>query len=100
MTTVTSNYDSKNIYNVPIGRCNQQTSVEESKYEDKRKSALILRGEYISKKELFKISENKTICLYIVPGAPTLFYQQSNHNSCILSSLASALNYMGDGYAS
>ena len=40
------------------------------------------------------------MCLYIVPGAPTLFYQQGNHNSCILSSLASALNYMGDIYAS
>ena len=38
--------------------------------------------------------------LYIVPGAPTLLYQQGNHNSCILLSLASALHYMGDGYAS
>ena len=38
--------------------------------------------------------------LYIFPGAPTLFYQQGNHNSCILSSLASALHYMGDEYAS
>ena len=38
--------------------------------------------------------------LYIVPGAPTLFYQQGNHNSCIISSLASSLHYMGDGYAS
>ena len=38
--------------------------------------------------------------LYIVPGAHTLFYQKHNHNSCILSSLASALNCMGDEYAS
>ena len=38
--------------------------------------------------------------LYIVPGAPTLLYQQGNHNSCILSSLASELHYMGDEYAS
>ena len=38
--------------------------------------------------------------LYIVTGAPTLFYQQCNQNSCILSSLASALHHMGDGYAS
>ena len=38
--------------------------------------------------------------LYIVPGASILFYQQGNHNSCILSSLASALYYMGDGYVS
>ena len=34
--------------------------------------------------------------LYIFPGAHNLFYQQGNHNSCILSSLASALHYMGD----
>ena len=38
--------------------------------------------------------------LYIVTGAPNLFYQQGNHNSCILSYLASALNYIGDEYAS
>ena len=38
--------------------------------------------------------------LYIILGAPTLFYQQGNHNLCILSSLATALYYMGDEYAS
>ena len=38
--------------------------------------------------------------LYIVPGAPTLFYQQGNWGSCILLSLASAFYYMGDEYAS
>ena len=38
--------------------------------------------------------------LYIVPDAPTLFYKKANHNSCILSSLASVLHYMGDKYAS
>ena len=37
--------------------------------------------------------------LYIVPGTPTLFYQQANHNSCILQLLASALHYMGHRYA-
>ena len=37
--------------------------------------------------------------LYIVPDAPTLFYKKVNHNSCILSSLASVLHYMGDKYA-
>ena len=40
------------------------------------------------------------MCLYIVTGAPILFYQQGNQNSCILSSLESAFNYMGDKYAS
>ena len=72
--------------------------VEEYKYEEKRKNALIGPGEYISKKETRKISEKKTMFLYIVPVAPTLFYQQVNKNSCILSSLASALQYMGDEY--
>ena len=38
--------------------------------------------------------------LYIVTSAPNLFYQQGNQNSCILSSLVSALHYMGDEYAS
>ena len=52
------------------------------------------------KKETRKISEKNTIRLYIVPGAPTLLYQQGNDNSCIISPLASELNYMGDEYAS
>ena len=38
--------------------------------------------------------------LYIVPGEPTLFYQQGSHNSCILSFLGSELYYMCDEYAS
>ena len=93
MTKVTRDDYSQNIYNLPVGKCNQQTSVEEYKYEEKRNNALIVTGESISKKDLIKISEKKKI-LYIVPGAPALFYQQGNHNSCILSSLASAFHYM------
>ena len=100
VTTITRDDDSKIIYNVPVRQCNQQTSVEESNYEEKHNIALILLVEYISNMETSKISESKTIRLYIVPGAPTLFYQQGNHNSCILLSLASALHYMGDEYAS
>ena len=42
MTTVTRDDDSQNTYTVPVGRCNQQTSFEDSKYEDKRKNALIV----------------------------------------------------------
>ena len=63
MTTVTRDDDSKNIYTAPVGRCNQQTSVEESKYEEKRKNALIVPGKYISKKDLRKIPEKKK-CAY------------------------------------
>ena len=53
-----------------------------------------------SKKEPSNISEKNTVLLYIVFGAPTLFYQQGNQNSCILSSLASAFHYIGDKYLS
>ena len=56
MTTVTRDDNSRNIYTVPVGRCNQQTSVEESTYEEKPKSALIFTGEYILKKERRKIT--------------------------------------------
>ena len=52
------------------------------------------------RQEPSKILENKTMRLYIVPGSPNLFYQQGNHNSYILLSLASELHYMGDKHAS
>ena len=100
MTTLTCDDYSQNIYTVPVGQCNQQTSVEESKYEDKPKSVLTVPVGSISKKEPRNLSENKTMRLYIFPGAPTFFYQQGNHNSCILSSLASSFHYMADEYMS
>ena len=50
VTTVTRDDDSQNIYTVPVGGCNQQKLVEEYKYEEKRKNALIVPGESISKK--------------------------------------------------
>ena len=80
MTTVTRDYDSQNIYTVPVGRFNQHKSAEDYKYEEKPKSELIVTGESISKKEPIKILEKKTMHLYIVTGSPTLFYQQGNHN--------------------
>ena len=64
------------------------------------KSALIVPDGSISKKEPSKISENKIIQLYIVPGSHTLFYQQGNKNSFIVSPLYLKLYYMGDGYVS
>ena len=100
MKTVTHDDESESIYTVPVGQCNQHTSVEDSKYEEKRKNALIGPGESISKMEPINRLENKTMRLYIVTGAPTLFCQQGNHKSCILLSLASVLHYMGDGYVS
>ena len=74
MTTVTRNYDSQNIYTVPFGQCNQHTSVEDYKYEEKIKSALIVPGESISKKEPRNTPEKKTMRLYTFPGVPTLLY--------------------------
>ena len=74
--------------------------IDESKYEDILQNALIFPGGYISKEELSKISLKNTIRLYIFPGATNLFYQQGNQNSCIVSSLTSALYYMVDEYAS
>ena len=97
---VTRDDESRNVYTLPIGQCNQLTTFEESKFEKKCKSALINPGEYISKQEPSKISEKKTMVLYIVPGALTLFYQQGNHNTCILLYLASSFCHMVDGYAS
>ena len=51
MTTVTLNYDSQNIYTVPVGRYNGQTSYYDYKYEEKHNNALTGPGESISKKE-------------------------------------------------
>ena len=80
VTTVTHDDYSQNIYTVPVGLCDPQTSVDDSKYEEIHHNALIFPGVSISKKEPIKISEKKTIGLYIFPGAPNLFYQQGNRN--------------------
>ena len=47
MKTVTRDDESGNIYTVPVGRCNELTPVDESKYQEKRKKALIFPGESI-----------------------------------------------------
>ena len=44
MTTVTCDDDSPNIYAVPVERCDLQTSVDESKYEEIHQNALIFLG--------------------------------------------------------
>ena len=56
MATVTHDEDSPNIYTVPARRCDIQTSVYESKYEEIHQNELICPGGYISKKEPSKIS--------------------------------------------
>ena len=63
MTTVTREDESQNIYTVPVERCNQQTSVEESRYEEELNNSLIFPCGFISKKEPSKIPEKKTMRL-------------------------------------
>ena len=87
MKTITRDDDIRHIYTVPVGRCELQTAVDESKYEEIHQNSLIFPGIYMSKKELSKISEKKKMHLYIVPGSHNLLYQQVNHNSCIILSL-------------
>ena len=64
MTTATRDYNSQNIYNVPVGRRNEQTSDDEYKYEEKRKNALIGPGESISKKEPSKIPKKDNALIH------------------------------------
>ena len=47
VTTVTRDDGSRNIYTVPVGQCNELTSVDESNYEEKRQNVLVYTGEYI-----------------------------------------------------
>ena len=56
MKTLTCDDYIPNIYTVPVGRCDLQTSVYEPKYEEIHQNTLIFPGESISKKELSKIS--------------------------------------------
>ena len=69
-------------YTVPVGRCFLNTSQEKHNYLDMQSKAVTSLGKSNKKKEQ-------------VPDGPTIKYSQGIHNSCILSSLASALYYMG-----
>ena len=74
-------------YNVPVGRCSLNTSQDEHNFLDMHSNALTCLGESNKKKER-------------VPDGPTIKYSQGIQNPCIISSLASALYYMGDELAS
>ena len=74
-------------YNVPVGRCSLNTSQEKHNYLYMDSKAFTSLGKSKKKKEQ-------------VPDGPTIKYSQGNQNSCIVSSLASALYYMGDELAS
>ena len=83
MTKVTCDETKHKTYTVPVGRCALHTSVYERNFVDMHHNALICLGESKKKEEH-------------VPDGPTLKYSQGIQNSCIISSLASALYYMGD----
>ena len=50
VTMVTRDDDSPNIYTVPVGKCNLQTSADDSKYQEIHHNELVCTGESISKK--------------------------------------------------
>ena len=87
MTTVTCDETQHKTYPVPVGRCDLHKSQDEPNFVDMHPNALICLGESNKKEEL-------------VPDGPTIKYSQGIQNSCIISSLASALYYMGDELAS
>ena len=74
-------------YTVPVGRCSLNTSQEKHNYLDMQSKAFTYLGKSNKKKEQ-------------VTDGPTIKYSQGIQNSYILSSLASALYYMGDVLAS
>ena len=87
MTTVTCDETKHKTYIVPVGRCALHTSQDEPNFLDMHSNALTCLGESNKKEER-------------VPDGPTIKYSQGIQNSCIISSLASALYYMVDELAS
>ena len=87
VTTLTCDETQHKTYTVPVGRCALHTSVYEPNFVYMHHNALICLGRSNKKEER-------------VPDGPTIKYSQSIQNSCIISSLALALYYMGDELAS
>ena len=87
MTTARCDETRHKTYNVPVGRCSLNTSQEKHNYFDIHSNSLTC---------LCKSNKKKGG----VPDGPTIKYSQGIQNSCNISSLASALYYMGDELAS
>ena len=87
MTTAGCDETRHKTYTVPVGRCSLNTSQEKRNYLDMNSNAFTFLGKSNKKKER-------------VPDGPTIKYSQGIQNSCIISSLASSLYYMGDELAS
>ena len=86
VTTVRCDETRHKTYIIPVGRCSLNTSQDEHKCLDMHSNALTCLGESNKKKER-------------VNDGPTIKYSQGIQNSYIISSLASALYYMGDELA-
>ena len=80
-------WDRHKTYIVPVGRCSLNTSQEKHNYLDMHSNAFTFLGKSNKKKER-------------VPDGPTIKYSQGIQNSCIISSLESALYYIVDELAS
>ena len=87
MTDQGSDLTGHKTYTVPIGRCSLNTSQEKQNYLDMNSKAFTSLGKYNKKKEQ-------------VPDVPIIKYSQGMQHLCMISSLASALYYMGDVHAS
>ena len=87
MTTIRCDETRHKTYNVPVGRFSLNTLQEKHNYLDMHSNSLTCLGKSNKKKER-------------VPDGPTIKYSQGIQNSYIISSLVSALYYMGDKLAS
>ena len=87
MTDQRSDLTRHKTYTVPVRRCSLNTSQEKHNYLDMHYKVFTSLGKSNKKKEQ-------------VPDGPTIKYSQGIQNSCIISSLASSLYYMGDVNAS
>ena len=87
MTITASDETRHKTYIVPVGLCALHTSQYEPNFLDMNSNELTCIGQSNKKKEC-------------VPDGPIIKYSQGIQNSCIISSLASALYYMGDELAS
>ena len=87
VTTVRCDETRHKTLKVPVGQCSINTSQENQNYLDMHSNALTCLG----------ISNKKKEC---VPDGPTIKYSHGIQNSCIISSLVSALYYIIDELAS
>ena len=101
MKTVTRDDKSPNIYTIPVKKCNLQTFVDESKYEEIHHNKIIFPGGYILKKEPSNISGKIqftcTLLLVHLPYSTNkaiiihVLYHSWNHH-CIIWVMNTSLN--------